>query len=99
MAKRRGGFRRKTRDKLNKTPRTRGKISIRRYLQNLKEGDMVCLKIDSSFHKGMFFPRFQGKTGMVTGKQGKCYKIAFKDGNKSKKLVVHPLHLIKMKGE
>ena len=33
------------------------------------------------------------------GKQGKCYKIAFKDGNKSKKLVVHPLHLIKMKGE
>ena len=99
MSKRIGGFRRKSRDKLRKSPRTRGKISIRKYLQTFNNGDIVCLKMDSAFHKGVFFPRFQGKTGIVSGKQGRCYQISFRDGNKEKMLIVHPLHLIRMKGE
>ncbi len=97
MAKRIGGFRRKTRDKLNKSPRMKGKISIRKYLQEFQQGDVVCLKIEPSFHKGMFFPRYYGKTGTIDGKQGKCYKVSFVDGHKEKMLLVHPLHLVKMR--
>ena len=96
MATRVGGFRRKTRSKLRKNPSEKGKISIRRYFQELKEGSSVCFKAEPAVQKGMYFPRFHGKTGKVVGKEGKCYKVSFKDGNKSKIAVVHPVHLKKL---
>mgnify|MGYP002725774024 CR=1 FL=1 len=96
MATRVGGFRRKTRSKLRKRPSEKGKISIRRYFQELKEGSSVCFKAEPAVQKGMYFPRFHGKTGKVVGKEGKCYKVSFKDGNKEKIAVVHPVHLKKL---
>ncbi len=96
MTKRLGGFRRKTRSKLRKDPRQRGKISIANYLQEFKLNDKVLLKAEPAIQKGMYFPRFYAKPGIVIGKQGNSYKIRIKDGQKDKVLIVHPIHLKKL---
>lgn len=94
--KRVGGFRRKTRSKLRKNIKDRGKINITKFLQNFDLNDKVSLSADSSYQDGMYHPRFHGKTGKVCGKQGKCYYISINDGDKQKKLLVHPVHLRKV---
>lgn len=94
--KRTGGLRRKTRSKLAKNIREKGKISIVRYMQEFKEGDSVCLKAEPSMHKGMFPPRYYGKSAIVKGKRGRCYMVQIKDCNKTKTLIVHPVHLRSM---
>ncbi len=96
MTKRIGGFRRKTRSKLKKHIRNRGKISIKHYFQRFKAGDKVLLKAEPAVQKGMYFPRFHAKTGTVEGKRGLCYEVRITDGNKKKLLVVHPIHLRKV---
>ena len=93
MTKRIGGFRRKTRHKLQKSPRTKGKISIRRYLQQFKIGDRVNLVAEPAIQTGMYFPRYHGRTALVIGKQGDCYKVQIEDGSLQKTLIVHPVHL------
>ena len=80
-----GGFRRKTRNKLKKGLRQKGKVSTTRYFQVFKEGDLVKLKAEPSVHNGMYFPRFHGKSGFVLNKKGECYEVLIKDGNKDKK--------------
>lgn len=95
MSQRIGGSRRKTRHKLRKNIKDRGKININRYLQGFKAGERVYLVMDPSVHKGPYFPRFHGLSGIVREKQGSCYHIEIKDGNKSKTLIVHPSHLKK----
>ncbi|MBI2148514.1 50S ribosomal protein L21e [Candidatus Woesearchaeota archaeon] len=93
MTKRIGGFRRKTRHKLAKNIRDRGKISMVDYFQNFNTGDRVCLAAEPSVHNGMYYPRFHGKMGVVVKKRGKCYEIKIKDVNMLKTVVVHPVHL------
>ena len=93
MAQRIGRFRRKTRHKLKKNIREKGKISISNYLQKLKPGDRVILKAEPAIQNGMYFPRFHGKAGVITGMQGDCYKVLIKDINKKKTIIVHPVHL------
>ena len=90
-----GGFRRKTRRKLSKGIRQKGKISIRRFFQKLDDGDRVYLVGEPAYQKGFYHPRFHGKAGIISGKQGTNYFVKIKDGNKMKKLIVHPLHLKK----
>ncbi len=96
MAQRTGGLRRKTRSKLKKNVRKKGKISIRNYLQNLKLNDKVALIMEPSIHEGIFHPRFYGDVGVVIGKQGTCYKIKIIDGKMEKLFIVHPIHLRKV---
>lgn len=93
MTNRAGGYRRKTRRKLAKGVGTKGKISISRYLQEFSSGDRVSLNIEPSIHKGLFEPKYQGKSGIIVGKQGKCYQVEIKDHSKTKRLVIHPVHL------
>ena len=93
MTQRIGGFRRKTRYKLKKHVRQKGKISLRNYFQKFENGDSVALVPEPAVQKGMFFPRFQGKTGIVMDMQGKCYKVHITDGSMVKELLVHPVHL------
>ncbi len=97
MVSRIGGFRRKSRKKLRKSPSQKGKISLRAYLQEFKQGDKVVLKAESAVQKGMYFPRFHGKAGIVQGKKGKCYQVLIKDIKKEKLINVHPVHLKKIK--
>jgi large subunit ribosomal protein L21e len=96
MVQRKGGMRRKTRGKLKKSYRQKGKMSLKKYFQEFKEGDKVCLHAESAIQKGMYFPRFHGKSGIVQGKKGNCYNIAIKDFNSTKMLTVHPVHLKKL---
>jgi len=96
MTTRIGRFRRKTRHKLSKKPADKGKFSIRAFLRSFKEGDSVVLKAEPAIQKGMYFPRFHGKEGIVQGKKGNCYEILIKDFTKKKIVIVHPVHLKKV---
>ena len=95
MSKRVGGFRRKTRNKLKRIEK--GKILIGKFIQKFENGQKVLLNADSSVQKGMYFPRFHSKVGIIKGKKGNCYEVAIKDGKKNKILIVHPVHLRKVK--
>ena len=93
MVKRLGGIRRKTRYKLKKERRGRGKISITRYFQSFNAGDKIYLTVESAVQKGMYHPHFMGKSGIVKGKRGRCYEVTIDDLGKEKTLIVHPVHL------
>ena len=88
-----GGIRRKTRYKLRKEKRSKGKISITRYFQSFDIGDRVYLSAESAVQKGMYHPRFMGKSGTIKGKRGRCYEVLLNDMGKEKNLIVHPVHL------
>ena len=75
MAKRIGGFRRKTRHKLKKNVKEKGKMSLSRYFQNFNEGERVTLVAEPSIHRGMPYPRFLGKSAVVKIKRGRCYEV------------------------
>jgi len=95
MVKRIGGLRRKTRYKFSKEKRAKGKISITNYFQIFNPGDRVNLSVEPAVQKGMYYPRFMGKSGIIKGKRGKCYEITINDIGKDKTLIVHPVHLRK----
>lgn len=93
MVKRIGGIRRKTRYKFRKEKRNKGKISITKYFQSFNIGDKVYLTVESAVQKGMYYPHFMGRAGIIRGKRGKCYEVAINDLGKEKMLIVHPVHL------
>ena len=97
MAKRIGGSKRKTRYKLQKEIRRKGKISITKYLQKFNLGDKVYLAIEPAVQKGTYHPRFMGKTGTINKKSGRCYGVVITEGSKEKQLIVHPVHLKRVK--
>ncbi len=99
MATRTGSKRRKTRTKMKKPLRKRGKISISRYFQKFNEGDRVTLMIDPSVHSAMPYKRFLGKAGKIIGKRGACYIVEIKDFNAKKKAIIHPVHLQKVENK
>jgi len=96
MAMRIGGARRKTRQKFSKHYSERGKVSLRRYLQELPMGTKVALVAETSIQRGMYFRRFHGKAGTVTKRLGTCYEVTIRDFKKEKRLIVHPVHLRQM---
>ena len=93
MVDRVGGFRRKTRSKLRKKVRAKGKFSLIRFFQTFKEGDRVYLKAEPAVQKGMYHPRFHNAAGTIMKKQGSNYYVQIKDGNKTKNILVHPIHM------
>lgn len=96
MAQRIGGFRRKTRHKLAKNIREKGKVSLAKYFQKFSVGEKITLIAEPSVHMGMYYPRFYGKSGIVVGSRGRCYEVEIKDGSLTKTLIVHPVHLKKI---
>ena len=93
--KRVGGFRRKSRHKLKRSVKEKGKLPIQRFLQKFETGEKVVLKAYPSYHRGFFSLRFWGKAGEIVKMQGKCYQVKIRDGKKEKICVVHPVHLIR----
>ena len=75
--------------------KTRGKLSLSRYFQELKEGDRVSIArepaVQSSFPK-----RMQGRTGTVELRRGGAYMVKIKDHEKEKRYLIAPIHLKKM---
>lgn len=96
MVTRIGGARRKTRGIMKKPVRQKGKLNLRRYLQQFKQGDQVSLNLDSAVAEGVFHRRFYGRAGVVLRPQGDCYVVEVKDGGKKKEVIAHPAHLHKM---
>jgi len=80
MARNIGTFRTKTRHKMSKGKREKGKISISKYFQVFKDGDRVHLNAEPAVQKGMYFPRFMGRTGVIVGKKKVCYEVMIKVG-------------------
>ena len=93
MVTRIGGARRKSRNKMKKPVRRKGKISITKYFQEFKEGDRVALKAEPAVQKGIYCLRFHGRQGVVKKQVGRCYQVAIKDHDKDKTVIVHPVHL------
>ena len=82
---------------VNKKPiRTRGKLQLSRYFQELKNGDFVAISREKAVQSN-FKKRLQGITGIVEGKRGKTYIVKIKDGNKDKRFLIEPIHLKKIK--
>lgn len=96
MTTRIGGFRRKTRHKLAKNIRTKGKLSLRKFFQEFEAGERCVLKAEPAYQGGMYFPRFHGKSGIVSKLRGECYEVTIKDGKLAKTIIVHPVHLLKI---
>ncbi len=91
------GMRKKSRGKLSRTVRAKGKSSVVRAIQEFQTGAMVHVIIDPSIHKGMPHPRFHGKTGEVVGTRGRAFVLKVTDGNASKTLITLPEHLTAQK--
>lgn len=85
------GFRRSTRRKLKKS--LRHKFKVTPYLREFKANDKVVIKIDPSSHKGMPFPKFKGRVGVVKEKRGDAYIVEIRIGDKLKKVISRPEHL------
>jgi len=78
-----------------KQVRTRGKLQLSRYFQDLKEGDRVSVNKERAIASS--FPlRLQGRTGVVEGKRGKIYMVKIKDQEKEKRFLIEAIHLKKM---
>ncbi len=79
-----------------KSIRTRGKIQLSKYFQELKKGDFVSIIKEEAIPFN-FPKRFQGRTGSIEGKRGRTYIVKIKDQNKEKKFLIEPIHLKKIK--
>lgn len=95
MVKRSHGSRMGTRKKLKKKFRTKGKLTIRRIVQEFKKGEKVTISPEPSVQKGMPHKRFFGKQGIIKNKKGKAYILEVKDGKKTKEVISLPVHLRK----
>ena len=96
MVQRTGRFRYKTRHKLRKKPRDRGKLPITRTLNVFNIGDKVRIIQDPSQHKGMPHPRFKNFVGVIKKKQGSAYLVEIKDIKKIKQILTKAVHLRKL---
>ena len=95
MVRRLDGARKRSRHKMKKDLRTKGKIGLTRYLKEFRAGDKAALSAEPSYHKGMYPLKLHGRIVTVNGKAGKCYEVFINDG-KRKTLLVHPVHLRKV---
>lgn len=78
-----------------KSVRTRGKLQLSRYFQDLKEGQSVAIVKEDSVN--FDFPgRLQGKTGFVKGRRGRSYIVGIMEGKKEKEFIIAPVHLKKI---
>ena len=87
------GPRSNTRNKLRNKPRERGTSPPQRAVEEYEVGERVHLSIDPSVPDGRYHPRFDGRTGEVTGQQGTAYTVAVTDGGIEKTLIVKAAHL------
>ena len=93
MTSRIGGSRRKSRYRLQKRLRQKGKIGLTKFFAKYQLGDRVILKAEPGYQNGMFYPKFQGATGTVIGETGRCYYVRITDGDKTKTVITHPVHI------
>lgn len=81
---------------MRKKIRTKGKLQLSRYFQELEKGDFVAIVREAAVQSS-FPTRLQGRTGLVEGRRGKAYIVKIKDQTKGKKFLIEPIHLKKIK--
>ncbi|MBT3940667.1 50S ribosomal protein L21e [Candidatus Woesearchaeota archaeon] len=96
MVQRTGGSRYKTRHKLQKKARDRGKLPITKILRTFDIGERVRIMQESSQHSAMPHPRFKNLVGTVKKMQGKAYLVQIKDIRKIKHVLAKAVHLRKL---
>lgn len=79
-----------------KNIRTKGKLPLSRYFQELKKGDKVSVKKEMSIASD-FPERLQGSTGVVEGRRGNAYILKINSQGKEKTYIINSVHLIKLK--
>lgn len=79
-----------------KNIREQGKIRLSEYFKEINSGDSVAI-VDEKTNVSYFPKRIVGKSGIVIGERGTHKIIELKDGNMSKKFIVHPINLKKLK--
>jgi len=90
------GMRKRTRNKLKKSVRERGKVPVTRFLKEFKEGDKVLITPEPSVQKAIPHPRFFNKHGEVVGKRGNAYLVKIRDKKAEKIIITRPVHLRKV---
>lgn len=90
------GILRKSRNVLTKSVRERGMTPVTHSLHLFEEGSKVAIRIDPGIWDGMPHRKFNGATGVVKGKQGKCFVVSVTDRDKPKTLIVRAEHLRKI---
>ncbi|MBI1973669.1 50S ribosomal protein L21e [Candidatus Micrarchaeota archaeon] len=86
-------FRSKTRKRFRKDQDERRMDSVNVMMQQFAVGDRVHVHVNPSIHSAMPFRRFDGKTGVVLGSQGGCFRVRIPDMRAEKEIIVHPAHL------
>src|SRR3989338_5249056 len=99
MVKRVGSSRRKTRHLYMVSKKMKGKLPVSEFVKKLQMGEKVQLVAQPSVIKGIYFRRFHGRTGVITGMQGSCYLVLIQDGGKEKTLIIAPVHLTQIKAQ
>ncbi|MDQ1281078.1 MAG: large subunit ribosomal protein L21e [Thermoproteota archaeon] len=87
------GIHKKYRAVLRKNVRDRGMTPLGRLLREYKNGERVVITLNSSVHKGMPHPRYQGKVGIVDEKRGHAYVVKIKEGEKNRSIIARPEHI------
>lgn len=78
--------------------RKKGKISLSRIFQKLKQGDRVAIVRELAEKEKAGFPaRIEGKSGVIESTRGKAYIVKIKDYNQEKRFIIKPVHLKKLK--
>ena len=91
--KRSKGQRQGTRQILRRSKSERGRLNIARVMHEYEVGDRVAVVLDGGQQKGMPHRRFNGRSGLISGKQGRAWVVEVKDGNMKKTVVARPEHL------
>lgn len=94
MVKKSRGFRSGTRRKLRQKPSKRPAIT--KFLRAFKHGEKVMILPEPASQKGMPFPRYKGKVGVVVERRGRSYLVEIVDGKKKKTIISRPEHLKKV---
>ncbi len=97
MGKASKGPRKGTRSLFRVTPRERGKVRITRVIAQFDIGSKAAIEIDSRVRGGQPHNTFNGKTGLIIGKQGRAYLVSIRIGGKMKTVVAAPAHLRRMR--
>ncbi len=93
------GTRSKTRHKMRKRARDKGRLSTTKLMKSFDIGDKVHVVLEPSIQRGQPHPRFHGRTGTVTGKRGRSYLVEITDGKALKTVISAPVHLKAQKEE
>jgi len=71
----------------------RDKTTVNQLIKPIALDDVVQVNANSAVHSGLPHRRVDGITGKVIGFQGNCPIVQLKDGNKTKKIITHRVHL------